>query len=84
MSLVNIQREYKDEYSALNEEELEEIVKEFKETMNNTKHVARPSPRGCIQDFSNTVRNIILLVCANHSLMIFLTCFNILWVDQRP
>lgn len=84
MSLVNIQCEYKDEYSALNEEELEEIVKEFKETMNNTKHVARPSPRGRIQDFSNTVRNIILLVCANHSLMIFLTCFNILWVDQRP
>ena len=62
MSLLNIQREYKEEYSALGEEEHEELVKEYKENMNGTKHIARPSPRGRIQDFSNTVRNIIMLV----------------------
>jgi len=62
MSLLNIQREYKEEYSALGEEEREELVKEYKENMNGTKHIARPSPRGRIQDFSNTVRNIIMLV----------------------
>ncbi len=48
--------------SALSEEEHEELVKEYKENMNGTKHIARPSPRGRIQDFSNTVRNIIMLV----------------------
>ena len=63
MSLLNIQREYKEEYSALGEEERKELVEEYKENMNGTKHIARPSPRGCIQDFSNTVRNIIMLVC---------------------
>jgi len=62
MSLLNIQCEYKEEYSALGEEECEEIVKEFKENMNGTKHIVHPSPRGRIQDFSNTVRNIIMLV----------------------
>ena len=70
MSLLSIQREYKEEYSALGEEEREEIMKEYKENVNGTKHIARPSPRGRIQDFSNTVRNIILLVCAHCSLMI--------------
>ena len=79
MSLLNIQHEYKEEYSALDEEEREEIVKEYKENIHNTKHIAHPSPRGCIQDFSNTVRNIILLVCAHHSLTIFLTFSNIHW-----
>jgi hypothetical protein len=77
MSLLNIQREYKEEYSALGDEEREEIVREYKESIHSNKHVARPSPRGRIQDFSNTVRNIILLVCANRSLQIFLTCPNI-------
>jgi hypothetical protein len=62
MSLINIQREYNEEYSALGEEEREELVKEFKENMNGPKRIARPSPRGRIQDFSNTVRNIIMLV----------------------
>ena len=62
MSLLNIQREYKEEYNALGEEELKEIVEEYKENMNGTKHITRPSPRGRIQDFSNTVRNIIMLV----------------------
>ena len=62
MSLLNIQREYKEEYSALGEDEREELVKEYKENVSNTKHAPRPSPRGRVQDFSNTIRNIILLV----------------------
>jgi hypothetical protein len=63
MSLLNIQREYKEEYEGLGEEEREEIVREHKENINGTKHIARPSPRARVQDFSNTVRNIIMLVC---------------------
>ena len=63
MSLVSIQREYKEEYDALGEEEREELVREHKENISATKHIARPSPRARVQDFSNTVRNIIMLVC---------------------
>jgi hypothetical protein len=63
MSLLSIQREYKDEYNALDEEEREELVREHKENINGTKHIARPSPRARVQDFSNRVRNIIMLVC---------------------
>lgn len=70
MSLLSIQREYKEEYSALGEDELEELVKEYKETISDTKHLPRPSPRGRVQDFSNTVRNIVLLV---NNLLKFLT-----------
>lgn len=62
MSLLNIQQEYKEEYSALGEDEREELVREYKENVSGTKHVPRPSPRGRVQDFSNTIRNIILLV----------------------
>jgi hypothetical protein len=62
MSLVSIQREYKEEYSALGEDEREELEREYKENVSGTKHLLRPSPRGRVQDFSNTVRNIILLV----------------------
>ncbi|KDR71988.1 hypothetical protein GALMADRAFT_74321 [Galerina marginata CBS 339.88] len=62
MSLVDIQREFKHEYNALRDEEREELIKEFKENVDNTKHIPRPSPRGRIQDFSNTVRNIIMLI----------------------
>lgn len=62
MSLVSIQREYREEYSALGKEEREELVREYKENIDSTKHLARPSPRGRIQDFSNTVQNIIMLV----------------------
>lgn len=63
MSLVSIQREYKEEYDALGEEEREELVREHKENISATKHIVRPSPHACVQDFSNTVRNIIMLVC---------------------
>ena len=55
MSLLNIQREYKDEYSDLGKEECEELVREYKENIDSTKHLTRPSPRGRIQDFCNTV-----------------------------
>ena len=79
MSLIDIQREYKEEYSALGDEEWEEIVKEYKENIHSIKHIARPSPRGRIQDFANTVRNIILVVCAHRSLQSCLTCPNIHW-----
>jgi hypothetical protein len=63
MSLASIQREYKEEYHGLGEEEREELIREHKENINGTKHIARPSPRARVQDFSNTVRNIIMLVC---------------------
>lgn len=62
MSLLNIQREYKEEYNALGEDEREELVREYKENIQSTKHLARPSPRGRVLDFSNTVRNLIMLV----------------------
>ena len=62
MSLLSIQHEYKDEYMALGEDEREELVREHKENIHRTKHLAHPSPRGLIQDFSNTVRNLIMLV----------------------
>lgn len=70
MSLISIQDAYKEEYNALGEEEREEIVKEYKENRDITNHIARPSPRGRIQDFSNTVRNIISLVRGHHSLTV--------------
>jgi hypothetical protein len=63
MSLLSIQREYKDEYNALEEEEREELVREHKENISGSRHIARPSPRARVQDVSNTVRNIIMLVC---------------------
>lgn len=65
MSLLSIQREYKEEYSALGEDERKELVREHKENIHSNKHLARPSPRARIQDFSNMVRNLklIMLVC---------------------
>ena len=62
MSLISMQDEYRDEYNALGEEEREELVREHKENINGTKHTARPSPHARVQDFSNIVRNIIMLV----------------------
>jgi hypothetical protein len=62
ISLLSIQRDYKEEYIALDDEEREEIVREHKENLNG-RSIARPSPRARVQDFSNTVRNIIMLVC---------------------
>ena len=67
MSLLNIQQEYKEEYSTLGEDEREELVREYKENVSGTKHVPRPSPRGRVQDFSNTIHNIILLVNNFHT-----------------
>ncbi|KAF8164963.1 hypothetical protein B0H34DRAFT_687201 [Crassisporium funariophilum] len=62
MSLVNIQREFQQEYKALGDNEREELVQEYKENADSSKHIPHPSPRGRIQDFSNTVRNLILLI----------------------
>ena len=61
MTLLEIQRTFKDEYHALGNEEREELVREYNENIDGTKHLTRPSPRGRIQDFSNTVRNLIML-----------------------
>ena len=62
MSLISMQDEYRDKYNTLGKEEHEELVREHKENINGTKHAARPSPHALVQDFSNTVRNIIMLV----------------------
>lgn len=62
MSLVDIQSTYQDEYNALDAESREEIVRDFKENIDNTKNIRRPSPRGRIQDIANTLRNVGLLV----------------------
>jgi hypothetical protein len=62
MSLLDIQATYKEEYNALDEESRHEIVREFKENMDTTKAIRRPSPRGRILDISNTLRNVRLLV----------------------
>jgi hypothetical protein len=60
---MDIQRTYQQEYNSLTQEEREDVVRKFKENIDTSKRIARPSPRGRIQDFANTVRNIILLVC---------------------
>jgi len=62
MSLLDIQATYKEEYNALDEESRHEIVREFKENMDTTKAIRRPSPQGRILDISNTLRNVRLLV----------------------
>lgn len=63
MSMVNIQRKYKDEYDALEDEEREELAREHKENMDSSKKLRLPLPRGRIQDLSNVKRNLIYLVC---------------------
>ena len=62
MSLLDIQATYQEEYDALDDESREEIVREFKENIETTKTIRRPSPRGRILDVSNTLRNIRNLV----------------------
>ncbi|KAF8179465.1 hypothetical protein BJ912DRAFT_804022, partial [Pholiota molesta] len=62
ISLMDIQRTYQQEYNSLTQEEREDVVCKFKENIDTSKRIARPSPRGRIQDFANTVRNIILLI----------------------
>ena len=63
MTLLEIQHTFKDEYYALGNEERKELVREYNENIDGTKHLTCPSPHGRIQDFSNTVRNLIMLVC---------------------
>lgn len=62
MSLLNIQTEFKEEYDNLGTEEREAMVQEFKDVQQTVKNIRRPSPRARIQEVSNTVRNIVLLV----------------------
>lgn len=62
MHLLQIQNTYKEEYENLGEEEREAMVREFKESQQATRNIRRPSPRARIQEVSNMVRNIKLLV----------------------
>jgi hypothetical protein len=62
MSLLDIQATYQEEYNALDDESRDEIIREFKENIDTTKSIRRPSPRGRILDVSNTLRNIRQLV----------------------
>jgi hypothetical protein len=62
MTMLEIQREYKQEYEGLGDAEREELLHEFKENSDTVKAIRRPSPRGRILDVSNTVRNMMLLV----------------------
>lgn len=60
--MVQIQQEYKSEYNALNDEDREKLVNEHKENIDHSKKIRRTAPQGCVQDFANICRNIILLV----------------------
>ena len=62
MHLLDIQNTYKEEYENLDEQQRETMVEEFKQSQQATKNIRRPSPRARIQEVSNTVRNIKLLV----------------------
>ncbi|PPQ75355.1 hypothetical protein CVT25_005593, partial [Psilocybe cyanescens] len=62
MSMLNIQRDYKEEYNALADEEREELVREYKENLDSNKKLRRPLPRGRIQDIANIKRNMIYLL----------------------
>jgi hypothetical protein len=64
MSLLDIQATYQEEYNALDDESCDEIVWEFKENIDTTKTICRPSPHGRILDVSNTLQNIRYLVCS--------------------
>ena len=55
MSLLDIQANYQEEYNALDDESRDEIIREFKENMDTTKTVHRPSPCSRILDVSNTL-----------------------------
>ena len=62
MPLLEIQNTFKEEYENLDEDEREAMVQEFKESQQAARNIHRPSPRARIQEVSNTVRNIKLLV----------------------
>lgn len=68
MSLLDLQATYQDEYNALDDKERDKLIQEFKENVDTTKAIRRPSPRGRIQDVSNTLRNVRLLVSSTFSL----------------
>ncbi|KAF8185651.1 hypothetical protein BJ912DRAFT_852597 [Pholiota molesta] len=64
ISLVEIQRKFEGEYNALGSDERDNLVKDFKENVQPSRRqkIRRPSPRGRIQDFANTVRNMTRLI----------------------
>ena len=62
MPLLEIQNTFKEEYENLDEDEREAMVQEFKESQQAARNIRQPSPRARIQEVSNTVRNIKLLV----------------------
>ena len=68
MSLLEIHKEFQDEYHNLSKEEKEELIKEFSEEKENLKGVQRPSSKACQLDVANVARNIEMLVSkASHS-----------------
>ena len=67
MSLLDIQATYQDKYNALDEEEQDKLIQEFKENVDTTKAIQHPSLCGHIQDVSNTLCNVRLLVSSMFS-----------------
>ena len=79
MLLLDIKATYQDEYNALDEEEQDKLIQEFKENVDTTKAIWHPSPHCHIQDVSNTLHNVRLLVSSMFSLQVghtVLTCHH--------
>jgi len=62
MNLLHIQQTFKEEYEALNPQQLEKVVEDFKGNIQSSAHIRCLSPRGCVQDVNNTVCNMTMLV----------------------
>jgi len=62
MSLADIQKEFAEEYTTLNEAERQKISHEHKENMSTKRTIRHPLPRSRLQDVANVKRNIINLV----------------------
>lgn len=60
---MEIQGDYHDDYDLLDQEEKDDLVKEFQVEKDSLVKVPRMTARGRIQEVSNTVRNIRQLVC---------------------
>jgi succinate dehydrogenase flavin-adding protein (antitoxin of CptAB toxin-antitoxin module) len=64
MTVPELHREHIDEYRLLSDEEKAELVKWYTEERSRKK-VRRATPRARVQDVSNTVRNMQMLVCVH-------------------
>ena len=62
MHLLKFWNTCKEEYESLDEQEREAMIQEFKQSQQATTNILRPCPRARIQEVSDTVRNIELLV----------------------